>query len=536
MIMKKFKEEKIIYKLMTLMLLAGMIFFVFRIIYSCVRGLPYPSEQLEPSNIALTRMFRNGTTPYTLASLDLDVLAVNYEYPFLGSVFALVLSYLVGGNIVLAHYIISFAAIIGTGVLGYLIVDRYSKTTASPVAAAILFMMCHWRFGYVSAAPDDLGLFFFVLTLYLSVSPKIKHKPLICAILTTVCFYTKQYFIVAALGIFIYMFLYSKKTAWKFLLYTLVINVVVGAIITIVWPLYWSHTIFFLYFGCVLGTGFGIANLIGQMRYLLAIFVGMFGVLFVAAIVYIRKKRASKEKEKKSWLNVHENDAFALFIVQIPVMMVPLVVLGRNDGAFLSYFLQLWMPAVIVVTLIILEKMVDGSNKLLLDLVYGGVVAFTVLFCYLKLPLHTLTDEEIAMWEDTYAMVNEYEASGDVVYCSQLAYLAFENDSPYLFCGHDGEVSEYTLGLWEQSPISQVLFPYVDDIIEATVTYKNSIIYPGFDSKYNLLAFEDGNSLMFSEDFVEGRPQGYTTYEVFDRRTLRLGNAEYTVSFARLKP
>lgn len=523
---KTFKEENLVYKIMTIVLALGVFFVIGRVSYNVVRGLDYPNELLEPSNVALTRMFLEGKCPYVKNSLLYEIPGVNYEYPFIGSLVSALVALIVGKNVVLAHYIVSFIAFVGTGVLGYVIIKPYSKTTVSPIAGAFLFLMCHWRFGFISAAPDDLGLFILLLTLYFAVSPKITNKPLICAVLTTVCFYTKQYMVFVFAGIFVYMLLYSKKEAMKFLIYTIIINVGVGLIVTIFWPLYWSYTVFFLYFGCSTGTGFGMVNLIGQMKYLLAIFIMLFVVIGIGLYLFAKKMKA----EGKNIFNIEikENDPVALFAIEIPVMFLPLLIFGRNDGAFLSYFLQLWMPSIIVVTFIIMEKiLLERNNELLVRMIYLFVVSFTVLFAYLKLPLHVITDEEINAWEKAYSIVNEAREKGEVCYSQQLAYLAFRNGDKYYFCGHDGEVSLETLEVWNNSKVLQALFPYADDIINKNMDYRIDIIVKAFESEFELLTFQEGNSLLFSEEFIDAG----SFYSKLDKFPLQEGNMPYEVSF-----
>lgn len=549
--MREFKEQNILYKLMTLGLIAGLVFFVCSVIYSVIISMQYPRELLEPSNIALTRMFLEGKSPYTLKSLDYIIPAVNYEYPFLGSLLAAGIVLVSGCEIVTAHYIISTIAFLATGVVGYLLIKPYSKTLVAPIAGAILFMMCHWRFGFISAAPDDLGLFLFVLTLYFAVSPKIKNKSLICAIMTTLCFYTKQYLVFVALGIFVYELFYSKKEAVKFLISTIAINLVVIVIISIFWPLYWTYIFFFLYNGTFSGIGFGFESLLAQMKYLSAIFIGLFAVIVAAVIrgiikrnkvkhqeesvvsednIDISAEKANAKKRRGIWglINIKENDALSLFAIEIPVMFVPLIFFGRNDGAFLSYFLQLWMPSIIVVTFIVLEKMAAENDKLWFVILYGVITAFTVLFGYLKLPFHILTDEEASKWEEAYKVIEDYRENGDIYYASEFAYLAAENGDYTIFCGHDGEVSEVSLETWNNSKLCQKLFPYAADIIQKNIDFKNNLTRKAFYVQYSLVTSVDGYGLNFSEEFFD---EVLPFYEKIDSMELQTGNMPYTVSF-----
>lgn len=527
----KFKNQNIIYKLMTLGLLAGMVFFVGKVVLNMVLTLRYPNELLEPSNVYLTKMFLDGKSPYTLASLSYETPAVNYEYPFLNSVVAMVVAFVLGGKAVLAHYIVSFAAFIGTGVLGYLILKPYSKSTAAPIASALLFMMCHWRFGYISAAPDDLGLFIFILTLYLTTKENVKNKPVILAIMTVLCFYTKQYFVFVAAGIFIYMFLKERKQAWKFLLYTVVFNVAAIIVISIVWPLYFTYTVFFLYNGIFSGGGFGFGALLSQLKYLAAIFAGLFVVLVIALVRIISSRRKAKGGVENVQEDSKEIDGLALYIINIPVMFIPLIFFGRNDGAFLSYFLQLWMPSIIVVTFVTLERMEPKSKQIVFDLFYGAIAAFTVLFSYLKMPLHVITNEELDAWNQAYAIIDEYKAKGDVYYSQLLAYKADEDGGVYCLCGHDGEVSGETLAVWEGSKLCQTIFPHADEIINKFVDYERELTQKAIDSQFELLTFIDGNSLMFASFYLDAG----VTYEKLTQLTLEAGNMPYDVQFYVLR-
>ena len=350
-----FKQQRNIYKLITLAVLAAAVFFVCRIAYAGVRSLPYSREFLEPSNVALTNTFLEGRSPYTLSSLYWDEPGINYDYPFLNSLLAAALAKITGLTVIAAHLVISFSCIVASGAIGALMVNDQAKTTVAPALTAILFMFCHWRFGYISAAPDDLGLFLMLLTLYFAVNRKVAHKPILCAVGITLCFYTKQYFVFVAVSIFVYMLLYSWKEALKLFVWTLLINVFVATIITIYWPLFWMRTIAFTYLGTAYGGGGELMTLIEQLGYLIFPFAALFALIFVALFMGIRKLKKSNKTLRN--IRISENDAFVLSVVNTVIMILPLTYLGRNDGAFISYFLQLWLHSVAVVAIISLERL-----------------------------------------------------------------------------------------------------------------------------------------------------------------------------------
>lgn len=539
----KFKNERIEYKLLTIAIALAALYFVYRIINNVVIGFGYPREILEPANVSLTNLFLQGKSPYTLSALDWEVPGINYDYPFLTSLVVAAIVKITGCSVLAGHYALSIFCILATGLIGYRTINHYSETTVAPTLGTLLFMFCHWRFGYVSAAPDDFGLLIFLLTLNMAVNPKIKNKPLFCAIGVTVSFYIKQYFVFAALGIFVYMILYSRKEALKFFLYTLVMNIVVGAVVTVFWPLYWTYSFLFLYSGCFTGIGFGFSYLFEQMKYLGAIFAALFVILIVGLVMAIKKLRANNEKIRN--IKVKENDALTQFIVMIPVMLAPLVFFGRNDGAFVSYFLQLWMPSIVVVTLIIFERMLpksagenvenkENSNKfgfISYNLIFFGaymfIALFTIYFGFGKLPLHDMTEQEQNDWKRAYAIVDEYKQRGDVFYSRSLAYKAMEDNGGICVCGHDGEANDDTLRLLEGSPFLRTIFPYAIQIINKNKDYLGAIQYRAVWNEFPLVTFEiDGYSMIFMDEYLE-----FINYKPYEKIDLSVGNMKYEVSF-----
>lgn len=527
---KLFKEENIIYKIITLAVLGVIVWFLINVAQKMIVSINYPGEILEPANVALSNLFLQGKSPYSLSALDWEVPGINYDYPFLTSLVVAGISKITGIGTAACHYYLSYLCIILTGLVGYLILRQYAKTTISPVLGGFLFMLCHWRFGFVSAAPDDFGEFLFILTLCVAIMPRIKNKPLLCAIGVTLCFYTKQYFVFAALGIFIYFLFYSRKTAFKFFIYTLMINFGVAVLISIFWPLYWTYSFLFLYIGCFTGKDFGFSFLLGQMKYLAAIFIGLFAILIIAFIKILKKLKASNSKLSK--LRPKENDALSLFIIQIPVMFLPLIFFGRNDGAFLSYFLQLWMPSIIVVSLIALEGMKPAKKEWIFGMVYAAVTLFTIYFGIGKLPMHKLSSDEIANWEKAYKIVDEYSSQGDIFYSRALSYKAFENGNGDCLCGHDGEINEESYESWKNSAFLQKIFPYAGEIIQKNLEYRYQIQTNAALHNYRLVTFERrGYSLLFSRVILEGWSLTY-----IDEFKLQLGNVPYTVVFFEASP
>lgn len=519
------RNEKLSYKLLTLAVLGAAVFFVCKIVYAGILELPFPKELLEPSNIMLTNQLVEGRNPYELSILSQEIPGVNYDYAFMGSLIAAAIVKITGCSAVLAHFFISLFSILASAVIGFMIIGDRTRSSVAPCLVAILFMFCHWRFGYISAAPDDLGLLFYVLTLYFAASSKIRHKPLVCALGITLCFYTKQYFVLAAVPIFIYMLLYSRIEALKLIAWIAGINAVVAAVITMWWPLYWTKAFLFTYLGTVVGGGGAFSTVLEQVKYLGVLFAALFGVLVLFAVVSIVKLVRSNTRLRN--IRISENDAFVLHAVTIVTMIIPLCILGRNDGAFLSYFLQLWMPSVAVATAIGLERIDHYGHENIYICLYAALVISTIYFGFHKLPLHILTDEERANWNKAYEYTEEYSRSGDVFYSRSLAYDGFTRGNGEWICDHDGEVSKHTVDSLITAGVPDGLIEHSQLLVAQNLKYRKYITDKAESHDYSLITFElKPKQQLFSEEYCD--EIGYSCIDVLE---LQLGNNPYRVAF-----
>ncbi len=478
---------------------------------------------------------------------------VNYDYPFLNSLIAAAIAKITRCSAVTAHFVISLICILGSGTIGWILTERISKTTVAPSLAAILFMFRHWRFGYISATPDDLGMFLLLLTSLAAATPEIRKKPAWCALGITLCFYTKQYFVFVAPGLFIYMLMYSRKEAIKLFFYTLLLNAVAAVVITIYWPLYWTKAFLFTYVGTFIGGGGEIATLIYQLKYLIVLFAALFVIIVVAAAMSLRK--LYRNNKRLADIKVRENDPFAMSAVQSVLMLIPLYFLGRNDGVLLSYFLQLWIPFIVITALACFERMLPGYPntknpetpensdivtgtdtgiiiKCMYPAIYIAIAVFTIYFGYAKLPLHILTTEEIDQWKKAYEYTEEYSTQGDIFYSRTLAYEGFARGNGEWMCGHEGEPDEESEIHLAQIGLTEETYPYIHMIVEQNAEYRRNLIRKAENHDYSLITFEtDDHFTAFNDEVCEK-----CGYRCIDRLSLQLGNMPYEVSFYAIAP
>lgn len=538
MYIEKFKKEHIVYKAITIGIVIFIVFFIGRIIKNTIVGLDYPNEILEPANVLLTKSLLNGNVPYNIKNAVTPGIEppVNFEYPFLNNIVAAGFSFLTGGNVILAHYIVSFLAMVISAVIVWVILNRYSNTTVGPTMGFLLTMFCHWRYGYISASPDGFGLFVALLTLYLATMPKLKYRPLWCAIGTVAAFYSKQYYAGICISIFVFMLMYSKKSALKYFGWCVVFLASTMAIITWKWQLFWTYSVLLLMHGCFQGWGAdGFLYVLEQMKYLSFVFIGMIAILIVALTGYIKKRRldrvastneniaSGKAAEKKNLVN--EGDALPLFLIQIPVQILMLFIFGRNDGAYLTYFLQLLIPSLSIAALLLLESMKPQKYEIVFMGVYAFIALFTIYFGWGKLPMHMLTESEVETWEYAYSLIDEYREKGQVYFYNATAYSAINNGDSVFGIGHSGDINQNNYDDWKNNKVQQFLFPNADLVFEENLAYRDVMRQKAENNELSLITTPEGEFQIPQELMLE---YGYTKIETIP---LRVGNMEYVVEF-----
>ncbi len=318
-----FKEEKTPYKIMTLAVLAVMFFLLCRMIYAGLIALPYPKSSQDAGNIALTRMFIDKISPYSSDSLERFIPGINYSQPFINSYLAALLAKIFGLAPVNSHFVISLFSILFSGYLGYMIMGRYvSAPTCIPLLTALVFMLCHWKSGFISSTPFDLGLFLFVLTVYVSTEERVRYKPMWCSVIVTLCFYTVPWATIAIIPALVYMIVFNRKEALWFGLWTVCINALIVWFITAHWPLYWVRVFVIPFFG--LYHGRMIEVIVHSVPYI----VRMLAMLSAVGFFTLTEKIRSEDRE---WLNIGIKTMAILIVAFTGLLLLPQHVLSSDE-------------------------------------------------------------------------------------------------------------------------------------------------------------------------------------------------------------
>ena len=263
-----------------------------------------------------------------------------------------------------------------------------------------------------------------------------------------------------------------------------------------------------------------IAYVLEQYRFML----NCFGLLFLALLISFVTAVVKKRK-----IHVEEGDTLSLALIQIILQGLALLYLGQANGAYLSYFLQLWMPYVIIAALICVCRYFNFSKKLLN---LGMIATFSFLSIYLgyhKLPLFMMSEDDIANWQQARNYIETYEINDSneqsVYYSPELAYLAMEQGKRAYDNGHTGVIRTTSMDSWKDDVYAKRAFPKAGEVIEKNVTYQEKILNDINNKCINLVTVDE------LQIYIDAELLTQSGYKRIDTLPLACGNANYDVEF-----
>ncbi|XME02762.1 hypothetical protein QYZ88_000905 [Lachnospiraceae bacterium C1.1] len=486
-----------------------------------------PNEYREAANVLLTSEFLKGNNIYSIEALNSDLPPMIYLYGPLYSLVTAFFGIFVKTDIVLLHYFVTFACIVGSAFLAAALVKKHSRSMAAPVLAFLFTINCHWRYSYVNAVPDSMGLFIMILIFYLLSKEKLKHKAIITAVLTVFIFFTKQYFLLVAGTATAYLFLFeSKKDSFKYLG---TMAVTVGALAAFIqWkcPLFWTYMIFL-----AKGPGKGVSGTVtrgsvkisGEAYNFSQIMSigGMFFFFFLAATVLVLYCIFKKKLQKIDFL----------LFGHMAVAGICLLYIGKNDGAWLSYYLELFVPALIMEALILMERFIPEKVR---SVRYAAFVAFYLLmFAFTtfrtdqRLPASQMTNEDYEAWDTAVSIMDSNP--GDMYLYPLLAYYGMKHDIYVYNSGQPFVVTQKFYDRYLKSESSQKNFPYAGDVFSSHLDYRDEIKEKVRNGEYSIVSYIKDYDEVFDETDLSLK------YEKINSLTLRAGRWTWDVDFYGLK-
>lgn len=304
-----------------------------------------PNEIREGANAAIVDSFAQGINPYRNLILENGFPSVFYMYPILNNLIAAAIVKLTSIQSGMILLVLNMLWTLGTGLLISSIVRHYVDDDFLIILSFLLSQYCGWRYTNVSSFPDMLGVFLMVCIMFICTKYKISIKTVsILAVLTVLCFCSKQYMLVVGLPVVIYLFLNGyKRECLIYLVETTGIGLLSTVIIYAVMPIYFIETLLLV--------GNSADN---ELRWAFTQFIKMGKLFFpwfvVISIWIIRRIYDKRKLIDYVWINLCS-------------MTVLLFYFGQNNGAHLSYYLQLWLPAIIVMGMRALYEITDLLNR-----------------------------------------------------------------------------------------------------------------------------------------------------------------------------
>ncbi len=490
-----------------------------------------PNEYRECANVFMTREIMEGRNPYALSSLDGTLPPMIYLYGPLYSLVTALFGKIFGlfrltPDLVSLHYGVTFICIIGAAVLSFIIVWKRTKRPELSLTAFIFLIFCSWRYNYVNAVPDSMGLFIMILILFILTEKGVKCREILMAVLTVLIFFTKQYYLLIAGTVTAYLFLAEGiRNTVKYLVSLLVSAVLAVLVLTLSCPLFTTFTIYL-----AKGPGKGISSTVkrgsvkmsgmeynfSQVMSLGGIFFFVFLVVAVAAIYlivrFIKEFRLSpagnkdlREKIAQAGKKAGIDQKDLLMFIHMAVSGICLTYLGQNDGAWLSYYLELFMPALIMEALFFLDllfRYAGEKEEHLIHAAVGGLyIAFLVFTIYksqVRLPMSPVSVSDREEWREVIETLDS--CPGDKYLYPHLAYYGIENDIYVYNTGQPFVLSEKFYKSYHKHPEMMKRYPYAEQLFLSHFDYREKIRDKVRAGDYSVVSYVEGLDQVFDRD------------------------------------
>lgn len=200
----------------------------------------------------LTNFIINGENPYTVDFPNKTNVPFMLLYTGLQPLVVAILCFIAKLDIVTGYYIINIVFVLLTSINIWLILKEYFQKYKYKYIAALCVLINVATFFSLFGLPifnlhtDTIGIYF--TSLIFLIVDRQKENTLILAILSVLLIFTKQVLIVLALPLFLYYCIVNKKLAIKYFIQCCICGLIAIFTVQLLFPLYWTETIYAQYF------------------------------------------------------------------------------------------------------------------------------------------------------------------------------------------------------------------------------------------------------------------------------------------------
>lgn len=500
--------KDIIYRLLAFMSLLIVLVFIlisFRDLLKASLEL-YPREYREAANLMIAKSFYEGTNPYKING---GVPICVNVYGFVNPMIAAVLSRLFNIGLLRSFYLLS---LIYTLIIPILIIyEVYSivgLTRRTWIYYPFLFFSAYtvtYGTGHISTRPDCLGIIISIIILMILRRNGTVRNVLIAALLLILLFYVKPYFLFFVIPVSIFLLMKDKRSFILLLIAVSFVGVTSFVLIRCIFPLYYVDTIYFEFIEQFLSDG-GIttseksaeliAYSINQFKELINTYFIQFTIVAIALLGVYTKVRPC---DNNRWFS-DTFDKIGIYLWNIVLAVPILLLLGRNKGAWISYHMQLLMPAIIIVGFVGIISFSERKSflgiLLLILLVISTPTIYKKYGC-----VEILSYEEEESWKKIEELCIIASDEGKQIYASCLVngvlidriehYYTYKTGHAY-YKFKSLKIKEF---VEKNKWLNNFLFPTILDSME----YMNKIISEDIkklkDNKYDIIISDTASSV-----------------------------------------
>lgn len=453
-----------------------------------------PRELREMTMVRYAWTFAHGKNPYALRVLDQAVPEPSNEYgfliPLLLAPLVRLLSFLPLSTLQVCQVLTLLAEAAGLAA-GYSVL-RGGRSILTASLGCLYLYCCYWRFATPAGAfPDAWGLSISlgVMAWVARDEKRGKYHPCLYAAVIVALFYIKQYFVLAAPGLLVYLLFHDKKAAGKYTLCGIGLGLTSFAVVHACFPLYFAQTLAIME-SMAPGNSSREYSII-QLKHILKTFflpcLGAAMALLYGLWTALSALRAGRIKQWSAAV-LARGKKIPYAAVQCAVLLIPTMYMAQNLGATYSYYLQLWCPYFAVFALSLPEKLVQTAagraccEKIRIARKTWLTVAVAIMCTGLALwstrewtSLRLMTRAEKESWKRANVLLEQYSAEGEILVSAHLTGFCLESGIPAAEYGHQEFNDQYTLECFRQRWLWTTLFPVTERICQETIDYNEQV-------------------------------------------------------------
>ncbi len=489
--------------------------------------------------------FSNGINPYGLKNLEKlqppEISIYGFLSPLIAAPFIKLLSFL--RPIIVAQLLNFFIESISIILFGKII---YNILRSKILAAfgSLFFYCCFYRCGAVAGFfPDQLGIFLSILLFFFIVRDKLQneYKPLLYDFFIILLFYTKSYYVFLGFGVLLFLLINSTRNGIKFLIYGIILGLISIFLVQLVFPLYFSETIaiaFCMVSGDNVSSEIKNSSLLYSLKQFYFLFKDIFLIFFILFIyniilhlvkIYTYFYHNKKMYKRLRYLFYKIKSFFKSYsFCQLTTMLLPTIYFGQNNGAYLSYHLQLWFPYFMFIGILITKNVINSINYIKSKFVFRYTIKMFILFflfiffsnfllfknnicSFISLTCPSFSENNIKKenWDIAINLLNKYN---DLIFPSPLiGNYCIENDT-YGYNTNLGQStgSDYGITMYENNKFLKFFCPYAGLLMEQSLNFSKLQIENIKNKLYSCIVIPKVTQGLLTEDFLS--LYGYKKY------------------------